>query len=88
MGDIKKRLGCKNSPPAKGEYPKGEGVIIADAYVNGLYALQFVEGQLIAGRSEKPEQYFNLRSEIWCRAAELFADGDVELKNIDHKLKG
>ena len=55
--DIKKRLGCKNSPPAKGEYPKGEGAIIADAYVNGLYALQFVEGQLIGGRDAYSDEY-------------------------------
>ena len=36
--DIKKRLG--NSPDR------------ADAYVNGLYAMQFVEGQLIGGRRD------------------------------------
>ena len=41
-----------------------------------------------AGRSEEPEKYFNLRSEIWCKSGDAFADGDVELKNIDHKLKG
>jgi len=34
--EIKKRLGC--SPDR------------ADAYVNGLYAMQFVEGQLVGGR--------------------------------------
>ncbi|MHC5083863.1 MAG: hypothetical protein ACYTET_08010, partial [Planctomycetota bacterium] len=34
--DIKKRLGC--SPDR------------ADCYVNGLYGLQFVEGQLVGGR--------------------------------------
>ncbi len=41
--DIKKRLG--NSPDR------------ADAYVNGLYALQFVEGQLIGGRDAYSDEY-------------------------------
>jgi hypothetical protein len=33
-----------------------------------------------AGRSEEPEKYYNLRSEIWCKAADAFASGEVELK--------
>ncbi len=41
-----------------------------------------------AAKSSEPEKYYNLRSEIWCRAADGFADGDVELKNIEPKLKG
>ena len=41
-----------------------------------------------AARSEEPEKYFNKRAEIWCGAADAFAGGDVELKNIDVKLKG
>ncbi|RKY05000.1 MAG: hypothetical protein DRP56_09400, partial [Planctomycetota bacterium] len=41
-----------------------------------------------ASRSEEPEKLFNLRSEIWCKAGDAFAGGDVELKNIDVKLKG
>lgn len=41
-----------------------------------------------AGKSAEPEKYYNLRSEIWCKAADRFAGGDVELKNIEPKLKG
>lgn len=41
-----------------------------------------------AGKSSEPEKYYNLRSEIWCRAADGFAAGDVELRNIEPKLKG
>jgi hypothetical protein len=41
--DIKKRLG--NSPDR------------AVAYVNGLYALQFVDGQLIGGRDAYSDDY-------------------------------
>lgn len=41
-----------------------------------------------ASKSSEPEKYYNLRSEIWCRAGDGFADGDVELRNIEPKLKG
>ena len=41
--DIKKRLG--RSPDR------------ADAYVNGLYALQFVEGQLVGGKDAYSDDY-------------------------------
>lgn len=41
-----------------------------------------------AGRSAEPEKYYNLRSEIWCGAADMFADGDVELKNVEPQLRG
>ena len=41
-----------------------------------------------ASRSEEPEKYFNKRAEIWCAAGDAFAGGDVELRNIDPKLKG
>ena len=41
--DIKKRLG--RSPDR------------ADAYVNGLYALQFVEGRLVGGRDAYEDEY-------------------------------
>ena len=43
--DIKKRLG--NSPDR------------ADAYVNGLYGLQFVEGELIGRKDAYSEKYDN-----------------------------
>ena len=33
-----------------------------------------------AARSEEPETYHNLRSEILCKAANLFAGGDVQLR--------
>ena len=41
-----------------------------------------------ASKSSEPEKYYNLRSEIWCKAADGFADGDVQLVNIEPKLKG
>ena len=41
-----------------------------------------------ASKSTEPETYYNLRSEIWCRAADAFAGGDVMLKTDDHRLKG
>ena len=41
-----------------------------------------------ASRSEEPETYYNLRSQIWCKAADAFAGGDIELKNSDVRLKG
>ncbi len=41
-----------------------------------------------ASKSEEPEKYYNLRSEIWCKAADMFADGDIQLKNADHRLQG
>ena len=41
--EIKKRLG--NSPDR------------ADAYVNGLYALQFVDGQLVGGKDAYADDY-------------------------------
>jgi hypothetical protein len=47
--DIKKRLGCKALPLPRASTRRGRG-FIADAYVNGLYALQFVENQLLGGR--------------------------------------
>ncbi|MCK4959622.1 MAG: hypothetical protein KAT00_09475, partial [Planctomycetes bacterium] len=40
-----------------------------------------------ASRSEERENY-NLRSQIWCSAGDSFADGDVELADIDQKLRG
>jgi phage terminase large subunit len=41
-----------------------------------------------ASKSEEPEKYYNLRSQIWCKAADMFADGDIQLKNADHRLQG
>jgi hypothetical protein len=41
-----------------------------------------------AARSEEPETYYNLRSEIWCKAAEAFGGGDIQLKTDDIRLKG
>lgn len=41
-----------------------------------------------AAKSSDPDTYYNLRSEVWCTAADLFAEGDVELKTDDHRLKG
>jgi len=41
-----------------------------------------------ASRSTEPETYYNLRSEIWCKAADMFAGGDVELQTDDVRLKG
>jgi hypothetical protein len=41
-----------------------------------------------ASKSEEPEKYYNLRSQIWCKAADMFADGDVQLKNADYRLQG
>ncbi len=41
-----------------------------------------------AARSEEPETYHNLRSEIWCKAADMFAGGDVQLRSSDTQLKG
>ena len=41
-----------------------------------------------ASKSEEPEKYYNLRSEIWCKAADMFADGDIQLKNAELRLAG
>ena len=41
-----------------------------------------------AARSDEPETYYNLRSEIWCKAAEAFSGGDIQLKTDDVRLKG
>lgn len=41
-----------------------------------------------AGKSSDPEKYYNLRSEIWCGAADMLADSDVELKNLEPSLRG
>jgi len=41
-----------------------------------------------ASKSEEPEKYYNLRSEIWCKAADMFADGDIQLKNAEPRLAG
>jgi hypothetical protein len=41
-----------------------------------------------AARSDEPETYYNLRSEIWCKAAEAFSGGDIQLKTDDMRLKG
>ena len=41
-----------------------------------------------AAKADDTDKYYNKRAEVWCKAADKFADGDVELKNIDHKLKG
>ncbi len=41
-----------------------------------------------ASKSEDPDKYYNLRSQIWCSAADKFAQSDVELKNIDPRLRG
>ncbi len=41
-----------------------------------------------ASKSEEPEKYYNLRSQIWCKAGDMFADGDIQLKNADHRLQG
>jgi len=41
-----------------------------------------------ASKSEEPEKYYNLRSEIWCKAADMFADGDIQLKNAEPRLQG
>jgi hypothetical protein len=41
-----------------------------------------------ASKSEEPEKYYNLRSQIWCHAADSFAQNDVQLTNIEPRLKG
>ena len=41
-----------------------------------------------ASKSNEPDTYYNLRSEIWCTAADMFAESDVELVTNDHRLKG
>ncbi len=41
-----------------------------------------------AAKSSQPEKYYNLRSEIWCTAADAIADGDVQLVTDDMRLKG
>lgn len=41
-----------------------------------------------AAKSSQPEKYYNLRSEIWCTAADAMADGDVQLVTDDPRLKG
>ena len=41
-----------------------------------------------AARSDEPETYYNLRSEIWCKAADAFSGGDIQLKTDDMRLKG
>jgi hypothetical protein len=41
-----------------------------------------------ASKSDEPEKYYNLRSQIWCKAADMFADSDVQLTNIEPRLKG
>jgi hypothetical protein len=41
-----------------------------------------------AGKSSDPEKYYNLRSEIWCGAGDMFADSDVQLKNLEPSLRG
>jgi len=41
-----------------------------------------------ASKSEEPEKNYNLRSEIWCKAADMFADGDIQLKNAEPRLQG
>lgn len=41
-----------------------------------------------ASKSSQPEKYYNLRSETWCTAADMFADGDIQLVTDDMRLKG
>jgi len=41
-----------------------------------------------ASKSEEPDKYYNLRSQVWCSAGDKFAQSDVELKNIDPRLRG
>jgi len=41
-----------------------------------------------AGKSNEPEKYYNKRAEIWCRAADMFAGGDIQLMNIEPRLRG
>ena len=41
-----------------------------------------------ASKAESSEKFYNLRSEIWCSAADMFAAGDIELKNIEPRLRG
>jgi len=41
-----------------------------------------------ASKAESSEKFYNLRSEIWCGAADMFAAGDIELKNIEPRLRG
>ena len=77
-----RKLRIENSAGAEGTDPS------ASLRMTGVWHEGNVLGIDNAGRSEEPEQYFNLRSEIWCKSADMFADGDVQLKNIDHKLKG
>lgn len=46
-----------------------------------------VFGVNYSGKSDEPQKYYNLRSQIWCTAADMFAECDIELKDIDPKLK-
>ena len=41
-----------------------------------------------ASKSQEPEKYYNKRAEAWCTAGDMFAEGDIELKGVDHKLTG
>src|SRR6056297_763347 len=41
-----------------------------------------------AGKADEPEKYYNKRAEIWCRAADMFAGGDVQLTNKEPRLTG
>lgn len=41
-----------------------------------------------AGRSDEPAKYYNKRAEIWCKAADMLACGDVQLTNTEPKLNG
>jgi hypothetical protein len=41
-----------------------------------------------ASKSEEPEKYYNKRAEVWCKAGDVFADGDVMFRSKDHVLKG
>jgi hypothetical protein len=41
-----------------------------------------------SSKSDEPEKYYNLRSQIWCKAGDSFAENDVQLTNIEPRLKG
>jgi hypothetical protein len=41
-----------------------------------------------ASKAEDSEKYYNLRSEVWCRAGDMFAGADVMFRSSDNILKG
>jgi hypothetical protein len=41
-----------------------------------------------SAKSDEPDKYYNLRSQIWCHAGDSFAENDVQLTHLEPRLKG